>query len=113
MNSQDFLFGLVAGLFLFFIVSKMVGQKSTFTMTPFTGTDANAVKTSFQTQTQQIATELQQALRDGITQGKTKDELVTISNTYNDQSCALTKAYAEWNIRNVSASAPGPSPAAR
>jgi hypothetical protein len=114
MLSKDFLIGLVVGLIAFFIFSKVFGvQKSDFTMTPFTGTDPNAVKTSYQTQLTQVATELQQALRDAVSQQKTKDQLVTISNQYNDYSCALTKAYSEWNIRNVTATSPVSSPAPR
>jgi hypothetical protein len=112
MLSKDFLIGLMVGLVAFFIFSKFFGaQKSDFTMTPFTGTDPNAVKTSYQTQLTQVATELQQALRDAVSQQKTKDQLVAISNQYNDYSCALTKAYSEWNIRNVTATSPVSSPA--
>ena len=114
MLSKDFLIGLIVGLLAFFIFSKFFGvQKSDFTMTPFTGTDPNAAKTSFQTQTQQIATEMQTALKAAIDQKQTKDQLVTISNQYNDYSCALTKAFAEWNIRNVTATSPTSSPAPR
>jgi hypothetical protein len=112
MLSKDFLIGLIVGLLTFFIFSKFIGtQKSDFVMMPFTGTDPNAVKTSFQTQTQQIATEMQAALKDAIDQTQTKDQLVAISNKYNDYSCALTKAYAEWTIRNVTATSPTSSPA--
>ena len=114
MLSKDFLIGLIVGLLAFFIFSKFFGvQKSDFTMTPFTGTDPNAAKTSFQTQTQQIATEMQTALKAAIDQKQTKDQLVAISNQYNDYSCALTKAFAEWNIRNVTATSPTSSPAPR
>ena len=104
MMSQDFLIGLVVGIVLFFLFTKVFGaQKSDFTPTPFTGTDLNAVKASYQSQLQQIASEMQTALRDGINARKTKDQLVAISNQYNDYTCALTKAYSEWNIRNVTA----------
>ena len=114
MVSRDFLIGLFVGLVAFFIFTKFFGtQKSDFTMTPFTGTDPNAVKTSFQMQTQQIANEMQAALRTAIDQKQTKDQLVTISNRYNDQACALTKAFSEWNIRNVTATSPTSSPAPR
>jgi hypothetical protein len=114
MLSKDFLIGLIVGLLAFFIFSKFIGtQKSDFVMMAFTGTDPNAVKTSFQTQTQQIATEMQAALKAAIDQTQTKDQLVTISNRYNDYSCALTKAYAEWTIRNVTATSPMSPPAPR
>ena len=114
MLSKDFLIGLIVGLIAFFIFSKVFRvQKSDFTMTPFTGTDPNAVKTSYQTQTQQIANEMKAALTTAIDQKQTKDQLVAISNRYNDYSCALTKAYAEWNIRNVTATSPTSSPAPR
>jgi hypothetical protein len=114
MLSKDFLIGLIAGLVAFFIFSKVFGvQKSDFTPTPFSGTDPNAVKTSFQTQTQQIATEMQTELKAAIDQKQTKDQLVAISNKYNDYSCALTKAFTEWTIRNVTATSPTSSPAPR
>lgn len=114
MLSKDFLIGLIVGLLAFFIFSKFIGtQKSDFVMMAFTDTDPNAVKTSFQTQTQQIATEMQAALKAAIDQTQTKDQLVAISNRYNDYSCALTKAYSEWTIRNVTATSPMSSPAPR
>jgi hypothetical protein len=114
MVSKDFLIGLFVGLVAFFIFTKFFGtQKSDFTMTPFTGTDPNAIKTSYQTQTQQIANEMKAALTAAIDQKQTKDQLVAISNKYNDYSCALTKAFAEWNIRNVTATSPVSSPAPR
>jgi hypothetical protein len=114
MLSKDFLIGLMVGLVAFFIFSKVFGvQKSDFTPTPFSGTDPNAVKTSFQTQTQQIATEMQTELKAAIDQKQTKDQLVAISNKYNDYSCALTKAFTEWTIRNVTATSPTSSPAPR
>lgn len=114
MLSKDFLIGLVVGLIAFFIFSKFFGvQKSDFTMTPFTGTDTTAAKTSYQTQLTQVANEMKAALSAAIDQKQTKDQLVAISNRYNDYTCALTKSFSEWNIRNVTATSPTYSPAPR
>lgn len=119
--------GIVIGILIYFLYSKLFGSNiSGFTMEPFSATmDRAAVMTSFQTQTAALTNELKAKLTDAMNAKKSTEELITISNSYADQSNALNKAYSEWQLRHMptvtpvasapgpSVQAPGPSPAPR
>jgi hypothetical protein len=110
--------GILIGIVIYFLYSKMFGSKTSgFTMQPFSSmTDRSAVTTSFQTQTAQLTNELKAKLTDAINSKKSTEELITLSNSYADQSNELNKAYSAWQLQHradVVAAAPGPSPAPR
>jgi hypothetical protein len=107
--------GIVIGILIYFLYSKLFGGNvSGFTMEPFSAmTDRAAVMTSFQTQTAALTNELKAKLTDAINAQKSTEELITISNSYADQSNALNKAYSEWQLRHrtdVVAASPAPAP---
>jgi high-affinity Fe2+/Pb2+ permease len=74
---------------------------STFTFQPFENLkNAQEVTTSFKTQSQQIATELQAELVKAKTEKKSKEEMIKIADKFSDYSCEMSKAYSRWNINN-------------
>jgi hypothetical protein len=110
--------GILIGIVIYFLYSKMFGSKTSgFTMQPFSSmTDRAAVTTSFQTQTAALTNELKAKLTEAINSKKSTEELITLSNSYADQSNELNKAYSAWQLQHradVAAMAPGPSPAPR
>ena len=109
--------GILIGIVIYFLYSKMFGSKTSgFTMQPFSSmTDRSAVTTSFQTQTAALTNELKAKLTDAINANKSTEELITLSNSYADQSNELNKAYAAWQLQHradVVAMAPAPAPRA-
>ena len=110
--------GILIGIVIYFLYSKMFGSKTSgFTMQPFSSmTDRSAVTTSFQTQTAQLTNELKTKLTDAINAKKSTEELITLSNSYADQSNELNKAYSAWQLQHradVVAAAPAPGPSMR
>ena len=108
--------GILIGIVIYFLYSKMFGIKTSgFTMQPFSSmTDRAAVTTSFQTQTAALTNELKAKLTDAINANKSTEELITLSNSYADQSNELNKAYSAWQLKNRPtvmpvASAPSPT----
>ena len=105
--------GILIGIVIYFLYSKMFGSKTSgFTIQPFSSmTDRSAVTTSFQTQTAALTNE---KLTDAINANKSTEELITLSNSYADQSNELNKAYSAWQLKNRPtvmpvASAPSPT----
>ena len=109
--------GILIGIVIYFLYSKMLGSKTSgFTMQPFSSmTDRSAVTTSFQTQTATLSAELKAKLTEAMNSQKSTEELITLSNSYADQSNELNKAYAAWQLQHradVVAMAPAPAPRA-
>jgi hypothetical protein len=101
MNYEaSFIAGLVVGLVVFFLFVQMTKKKETYTITPFSGT-AEQAKQSYTSQMGAIVQELKDNLIAARQQNQTVDQLVALSNTYNDQIAQLMKMYSEWTIRNV------------
>jgi hypothetical protein len=65
--------------------------------------------------TAQLTNELKSKLTDAINAKKSTEELISLSNSYADQSNELNKAFATWQLQHrndVVAPAPGPAPRA-
>jgi len=90
----------IAALTLLWILRR--NTTSTFTFQPFENLkNVQEVTASFKTQTQQIATELQAELIKAKTENKSKQEMIAISDKFNDYTCEMSKAFARWNINNA------------
>lgn len=107
---------VIVGFVVFVWFMSLSRTRSGFTMQPFANmTDRAAVTTSFQTQSAQLTTELKTKLTAAIQAKKSTEELITLSNSYADQSNELNKAYSAWQLQHradVVAMAPAPAPRA-
>lgn len=103
--NQDFLFGVLVGIVALFIFNFFFKSKvSGFTLAeaeaffPDTMTKEAALQL-YQTKTQEIATGLTSQITTMVQSGKTTQEIITASHAAADQSNALNKAFASFQIR--------------
>jgi len=103
MDRNSFLIGLLVGVVIYFLFTKLVRpQVSESTIQPFEGmTDRAAVQASLKNQVTAIVTEMTTALKTAKQENKTIDEQVAISNSYTDQLNQLNKSFTEWSLRNA------------
>lgn len=113
MDTKSFLYGLVVGLIIYFLFLKIFKpQASDFTMQSFSGmTDLAAVTASYQSQVQAVGNELKTALAAAISQNKSDNEIIAISNLYADQLNELNKSHSAWTITHRSQLVAPPAPA--
>lgn len=105
--NQDFALGVLVGIVLLFIFNFFFKSKvSGFTLAEaeafFPSSMANdAALSVYQTKTQEIATALTSQITTMVQEGKTTDEIITASHAAADQSNALNKAFATFQIRRA------------
>jgi cell shape-determining protein MreC len=77
-------------------------KSSNYTYEPFDAmTNVQEVTASFKAQSQKIGDDLKAELEQARTDKKTKEEMIVITDKYNDYSCELTKAFSRWNINKL------------
>lgn len=101
---QDLMKLAIIGLVLLTLLwfrSRTSTSTSTFTFQPFDGLkNVQEVTASFKTQAQQVAAEHQAELMKAKIGNKSKEEMIAISDKFNDHTCELSKAFSRWNINN-------------
>ena len=113
--SQDFMYGLALGVLAVFIFNLFFKSKQ---VSGFTLTEAEAffpqslsreeATRLYQSKTQTIATDLAAMITTMVQGGRTTDEIITASHTAADQSNALNKAFASFQIRKAVTTQPAP-----
>ena len=76
-------------------------SSSSYTSESFDGMTLPQATAKFVAQTTVISNEMKDELKKGIEEGKTKDELVVISDKFADYSADLNKRYSRFNIMNL------------
>lgn len=90
---------ILVAVVAFFVYKKYFSKTSSYTIPSFDSvTDAVAALKLFKENQDMINTELKSKLNEAKSAGKTKDEMVTITDQYADFSNALTKAFSKWAI---------------
>jgi hypothetical protein len=101
MDQKEMLMLAGGVLLVIFILYMLNRRSSSYTSESFDGMTVTQATEKFVAQTGVIATEMKDELKSGIEAGKTKDELVVISDKYSDYSSDLNKRYARFHIMNL------------
>lgn len=109
--NESFFIGLILGALIVFIVTKMFGRKtSNYQVQQFSESMPTGQADSlFVTQTNELATELQQKLKDALSANADKQALINITWEYADVANQLNKEYAAYKIKSAPSLGKAPS----
>lgn len=90
--------GVAIGLFVLYTLLK---RSSPYTAESFDNMTVQQATEKFVSQTAEIANNMKDEIKKAIDDGKSKDDLINISDKYSDFSADLNKRYARFHIMNM------------
>ena len=103
MDKKEMMMLAGGALILFFMWYIFLKRSSyyTYTSESFDGMSVPAATEKFVTKTSEISNEMKNDLKSAIESGKSKTDLIAISDKYSDYSADLNKEYSRFHINNM------------
>jgi hypothetical protein len=101
MDKKEMMMLAGGALILFFMWYIFLKRSSYYTSESFDGMSVPAATEKFVTKTSEISNEMKNDLKSAIESGKSKTDLIAISDKYSDYSADLNKQYSRFHINNM------------
>ena len=117
MQNQDAILMFIGAAIGLFVLYTLLKRSSPYTAESFDNMTIQQATEKFVSQTAEIANNMKNEIKNAIDDGKSKDDLINISDKYSDFSADLNKRYARFHIMNmptppksmIQSPAPGPT----